>query len=379
MDLTSRTHPIIFLGLVGAMVAAIWCLPLPGVKVAAFIPFGLHWLIYVPSSFKRTEVLFDATMAFSMLGTSTLLLVGPWVSKGLLRSAARHLLVYACITAWAIRLGYFLWSRIKKTRRDFRHDEIKHSAAFSFFAWSAQAFWCFMQGLPAWALGCRGRRSVTSDLGKLDLIGLILFVSGFFVEHIADQQRNTARTQLSQHLGGRSSSTSGRSGHAKSSPWVSEGLWAYSQHPNYVGEVMLWAGISTMCFTGLDSEEMPRLIVCLAAPVWSWFFLHATSVRLIARRQKRRFGHIEAFRQYAATTPLFLPCCLCLCRHHDGEREVFDQPVRRAYVSSRAHKLTEDLSAAKAKRIAKREKERRTLKKLAVRRRKRHKTPKRTR
>lgn len=36
--------------------------------------------------------------------------------------------------------------------------------------------------------------------------------------------------------------------------FITKGLWKYNRHPNYLGEFMIWIGITTICMTLYDSE-----------------------------------------------------------------------------------------------------------------------------
>lgn len=67
-------------------------------------------------------------------------------------------------------------------------------------------------------------------LSWLDLFGVIVWVIGFLIEWIADEQ-------LSQHLADKS---------ADRTKFIKWGLWRYSRHPNYFGEALLWWGIYMM-------------------------------------------------------------------------------------------------------------------------------------
>ena len=81
------------------------------------------------------------------------------------------------------------------------------------------------------------------EMGLLFYFGLSLFIIGLIIEIVADHQKTKFRSILTNE-----------------GKFISTGLWSKSRHPNYVGEITLWLGISIMSFSNLDGLE---LITCL--------------------------------------------------------------------------------------------------------------------
>ena len=48
--------------------------------------------------------------------------------------------------------------------------------------------------------------------------------------------------------------------------FISSGIWRYSRHPNYFGEIMLWTGLAVMACNGLKSEGSGRLLAFASLP-----------------------------------------------------------------------------------------------------------------
>lgn len=76
-------------------------------------------------------------------------------------------------------------------------------------------------------------------------VGIVVCISGILLSHIADQQLKNYRER-----------NSGDSGNSKG--YIDEGLWRYSRHPNYLGEIMMWWGLYIMC-VGTDGVK-----------TWTW-------------------------------------------------------------------------------------------------------------
>ena len=75
------------------------------------------------------------------------------------------------------------------------------------------------------------------------VIGICLWVLGFAIEVVADQQKKTFR---------RDNRNDGK--------FISTGLWAWSRHPNYFGEILLWMGIAVMGLPVLSGWRWVALI-----------------------------------------------------------------------------------------------------------------------
>ena len=73
--------------------------------------------------------------------------------------------------------------------------------------------------------------------------GAALWLAGFTIEALADHQKNVFR---------RDATNKGR--------FISTGLWSWSRHPNYFGEIVLWFGIAVMAFPVLQGWQYATLV-----------------------------------------------------------------------------------------------------------------------
>ena len=76
-------------------------------------------------------------------------------------------------------------------------------------------------------------------MNKLFFVGAIIFILGFLVEVIADNQK-----------------TKFRSSPKNKDKFITTGLWSYSRYPNYLGEITLWTGVSIMSFSLTDERNI---------------------------------------------------------------------------------------------------------------------------
>jgi steroid 5-alpha reductase family enzyme len=118
-------------------------------------------------------------------------------------------------------------------------------------------------------------------------IGLALFLLGFAVEVIADNQK-----------------TKFRSIPENKDQFINEGLWARSRHPNYFGEITLWTGITVM---GISTFEGMNYLA-IFSPIFSYLLLvYVSGVRMLEFRGQRKWGHLDEYNAYKKNTPKLIP------------------------------------------------------------------------
>ncbi|EEC08344.1 hypothetical protein IscW_ISCW019149 [Ixodes scapularis] len=108
------------------------------------------------------------------------------------------------------------------------------------------AVWVYTVSLPVIFVNSprKAEPLTVSTMTRLDMAGTIIFFIGFACEAMADVQKYSYRQNTSN-----------------ARHWCNVGLWRYSRHPNYFGEITLWWGIfliSTNVLCGADMEEYQR-------------------------------------------------------------------------------------------------------------------------
>ncbi|KAI9602491.1 hypothetical protein H4Q26_001780 [Puccinia striiformis f. sp. tritici PST-130] len=151
----------------------------------------------------------------------------------------RQLIMSGFTCLWATRLGSFLYQRIKKSGSDARFDEIKRDPARFFGAWMAQASWVTLTAFPVYAVNSVPA-SRQPALGLTGSLGTGLWLASFLFEVVADRQKTQWREEKMKKI--------------HSEEFISSGLWSVSRHPNYVGEVMIWASQVLIAWPALPSE-----------------------------------------------------------------------------------------------------------------------------
>lgn len=202
------------------------------VRNGIILSFIIHWLLFIPAFIFKTEKFYDLTGTISYISIVLYVLLS--TSNGI--SNFGNIIVSSLIIIWTLRLGTFLFIRIKKAGEDKRFREIKKSFSWFLMAFTVSGMWvsiCTICALTGISNGI--------ELTMVTYIGIIIFIVGFAVEIISDNQK-----------------TNFRKIEGNKDKFITTGLWKYSRHPNYLGEIGFWFGIY---FMGISSGLAPLWII----------------------------------------------------------------------------------------------------------------------
>ena len=251
---------------------------LPLFAGAAALAFAVQWVVFVPSYMAQTEHYYDLTgsLTYLSLVIATLLLAGSF--------DARSIVLALLVSIWTLRLASFLFLRIKRRGVDERFDNIKPSFSRFLMAWTLQGLWVFLTLSAALA----AMTSTTPEpLEPLGVAGMVVWTLGLAIEAVSDRQKRLFRQDP-----------------ANAGRFITTGLWAWSQHPNYFGEVVLWLGIALIAFPALSGWQYVTLI----SPLFVYFLLTRVSgIPPLESRAEERWGNDPEFRAYKARTPALFP------------------------------------------------------------------------
>jgi steroid 5-alpha reductase family enzyme len=251
------------------------------IQNAILIAYIIQWIAFIPAYLFQTEKFYDLTGSITYLTVVTYVSYHSYASMNVNMAS---IVLAACILLWTIRLGSFLFMRIHKAGEDKRFREIKPAPTRFFMTWTLQGMWvsiCSMCALTAIA----STNGVVQN--SLFFIGLLVFVVGFVFEIIADMQKSNFRKNPKHK-----------------DQFIQEGLWAYSRHPNYFGEITLWTGIAIMSLSSLSGGQYITLI----SPLFTYLLLvYVSGVRLLEISGKEKWGHLESYQNYVNRTPSLFP------------------------------------------------------------------------
>jgi len=246
--------------------------------VCGAIGFILHWAIFIPSYAFQTEHYFDLTGSLSYITTVIVAMVlNPSLD-------IRDLIICAMILVWAVRLGSFLFWRIKKDGQDKRFIVMKTKFTWFLLTWTLGGLWV----LVTMAAGLAALTSNTTvELGILGYVGITLWLFGFAVEVIADNQKRQFKKDPNNR-----------------DRFITSGLWSWSQHPNYFGEITLWLGLALLTYPVLSGWQLVTLI----SPIFVYLLLTRLSgIPTLDRLAKEKWSSDSDYKAYVqATSKLML-------------------------------------------------------------------------
>lgn len=194
------------------------------------------------------------------------------------------IVVTSLVILWGLRLFLYIGIRNFKKPEDYRYVNMRkkwegkniYLQAF-FKVFMIQMMFMLIISMPIYV-------AVVSEVEVNNLwiiIGGVLFLIGFFFETVGDAQlKNFVRKRTDK------------------SQIMDKGLWRYTRHPNYFGEVVMWWSLfiivvsSTYGYIGLIS---PLII--------TWLLLYVSGIPLL---EKRYEGNIN-FQEYKKRTSAFFP------------------------------------------------------------------------
>lgn len=257
----------------GAQVGAV-----PVFALCVGLAFVVQWLAFVPAYLRQTERFYDLVGSVTYVSLTALAVsLGP-------PADARAIVLLLLVTLWAARLGSYLVRRIHKAGKDDRFDAIKPSFVRFLTAWTVQGLWVSLT--LAAALAAITTR-VHAPLDAVAYLGIAVWLVGFAIEAIADHQKSRFRADPANR---------GR--------FIQDGLWAWSRHPNYFGEIVLWVGVAMIAAPVLRDWQW----VTLVSPVFVTVLLTRVSgVPLLEKKADATWGGQPAYEAYKAATPVLVP------------------------------------------------------------------------
>jgi len=198
----------------------------------------------------------------------------------------RTLLLTSLISLWGLRLAWHLFRRWSShSEEDVRYAQMRANSKGDFAVQSLfKVFW--LQAIILWIVAMPIQLAIlngqATPLGLLDILGILVFAIGFGLEVIADRQLRQFK---------KNPDNKGKV--------LRTGLWAWSRHPNYFGEAVLWWGLF------LIACAVEGVIYTIISPILMTFLLvRVSGVRMLDGILK---DTKPAYADYMASTSSFIP------------------------------------------------------------------------
>tara|TARA_B100001142_G_scaffold327876_1_gene386572 strand:- start:1296 stop:2036 length:741 start_codon:yes stop_codon:yes gene_type:complete len=242
------------------------------------ISFAIHYLVFIPSYLFKTERYFDITGSIAFLSIMYFIIN----NRNLNDLNYSGIILISLIMIWTIRLGTFLFLRIHKDGNDRRFNEVKTNFLKFMFVWTMSATWVFITSCCA--IAALTSNTIYDNLVLIGL-GICLWLIGFLIEIISDFQKRQFRKNTSNGF-------------------ISSGLWAYSRHPNYLGEIILWLGICLISIPTLNGFQYVTII----SPIFVYLLLSkGTGINILEEYAEKKWGDLDEYKQYKKNTPILFP------------------------------------------------------------------------
>lgn len=202
-------------------------------------------------------------------------------------------LTLVLVSFWGIRLAYHIGKRNHGKPEDKRYTVMRAKIKPPFVMLKSYIKIFLLQGLFMLFISLVLIMNVMSGLSSpitiLEFIplvlGVLVWLVGYFFQAIGDRQ-------LALFV--RNPDNKGK--------LMREGLWAYTRHPNYFGEVMMWWGIVILGFANQFGILYP-LIGVFSAVIVTWLLRFVSGVPLLEKHMASK----PDFENYKKTTNIFFP------------------------------------------------------------------------
>ncbi len=257
----------------GATVAGI---PVFGIAIA--VAFIMNWIAFIPAYLQQTEKFFDLMGGITFISVTVIAVILSPVVDG------RSWLLLGMVVIWALRLSIFLYRRVHAAGEDRRFRELKPSIPRFLLTWTLQGIWVSFSLAAALAAITSERRLA---LGAFAIIGFLVWLFGFVFEVISDSQKSKFKAEP-----------------ANEGKFIQTGLWSWSRHPNYFGEIVLWIGVAIVAIPILQGWQWVTII----SPIFITLLLTRISgIPMLERRADKKWGGQEEYEAYKASTSILIP------------------------------------------------------------------------
>ena len=247
------------------------------ILVSFVVALAVNAAFFAIAATRRTDVVTDLSYSLSF---AVLAIVLPLLGAHEPTQLAASLLVLV----WAARLGVYLFRRILRIKVDHRFDGMRDNTLRFARFWLLQAVSVAVIMLPvSYLLG----RDTATGFGLWALAGATIWAVGLVIESVADAQKSAYKARDENR---------GR--------FISSGLWRYSRHPNYFGEMLVWWGLFVYSVPFLDGAAFAVVIGPLFITL---LLLFVSGIPLLERSADEKYGDDPAYREYKRATSILVP------------------------------------------------------------------------
>jgi steroid 5-alpha reductase family enzyme len=247
------------------------------IGLSFLVAFALNGAFFAVAAARRTDVVTDLSYSLTFAVFAVVL---PFTGAAEPVQLGASLLVLL----WAVRLGAYLFRRILRIKVDHRFDGMRDEPLRFARFWFLQAVAVAVIMLPVSYLL---DRDDPPGLGAWAVAGAAIWLAGLVIEAVADAQKSAFRGKEQNQ---------GR--------FIATGLWRYSRHPNYFGEILVWWGLFVYAVPFLEGAAFAVVV----GPVFiTLLLLFVSGIPPLERSSNEKYGDDPAYREYKRRTSVLVP------------------------------------------------------------------------
>lgn len=246
--------------------------------LALLISLGINFLFYLLASILKTDKFTDFTYGLTFVALTFLFLFTNQTFY------FYQLILVTMVALWAIRLISYLLVRILKIKKDSRFDKMREKPL------EFLKFWTF-QGLAVWVIVLPSiyllNFSENRSISLIMVLGVLIWALGLLIETISDWQKFAFKNNPQNK-----------------NFWIQSGLWKYSRHPNYFGEMLCWWGIFIFVLPFLEGLSWLTII----SPIFITFILlFVSGIPPLEKRYEKKYKNNKKYQEYKKKTSILIP------------------------------------------------------------------------
>jgi len=246
--------------------------------LALFISLGINLLFFILANTFKTDKFTDFTYGLTFITLAIFFLLKNQTFYFF------QILLAVMVAIWGIRLIAYLLARILKIKKDRRFNKIRESPL------KFLQFWVF-QGLAVWVIMLPSiyllNKTESKLLSPAMVWGVVIWVLGLLMETISDWQKFTFKNNpQNKNL------------------WIQSGLWKYSRHPNYFGEILCWWGIFIFTLPFIQGSSWLTII----GPIFiTLILLFVSGIPPLEKRYDSKYADNKKYQEYKKRTSILIP------------------------------------------------------------------------
>lgn len=247
------------------------------------------------AAYRKDNGLIDIAWALDFIIANVVIIIIRCTNGGVSENLdARMIICNLLVATWGLRMAIHIVLRTELGKEDRRFLGLREKLTAAggpvlFYCVSFFGIWMtnslIIMAIASSSLYVSMFSSKAVPIGVLDVIGIVIWLIGFTILTVADHQLRKFKDLRAQDATG-------------GQKLCKEGLWAYSRHPNYFGESLLWWGIYLMACSVEDGWKT----------VWSPLLIF-TCIRFLSGvpTVEDLYKDEPEFQQWCQTTNVFLP------------------------------------------------------------------------